>query len=105
MVSSLLLASTPFSVADGIAAKAALSGANTVMLSAEFSVFTRPALVTAVTRVDSTGLAEAAVATGAVDMPVKLPAPVLGTAEHPRAEVSPSQNEFVVGRQADWRDF
>jgi hypothetical protein len=28
-------------------------------------------------------LAEAAVATGAVDMPVKLPAPVFGTAEHP----------------------
>jgi hypothetical protein len=31
--------------------------------------------------VDSTGLAEAAVATGAVDIPVKLPAPVLGTEE------------------------
>jgi hypothetical protein len=39
--------------------------------------------LTAVTRVDSTGLADAAVATGAVAMPVKLPAPVLGTDEHP----------------------
>jgi hypothetical protein len=33
--------------------------------------------------VDSTGLAEAAVATGAVAMPVKLPAPDFGTEEHP----------------------
>src|SRR5215469_1783700 len=51
------------------------------MAEAELSVSTRPAFLTAVTRVDSTGLAEAAVATGAVAMPVKLPAPVLGTAE------------------------
>src|SRR5580700_10817780 len=50
---------------------------------AAFSVSTRPAFLTAVTRVDSTGLADAAVATGAVAMPVKLPAPVLGTDEHP----------------------
>jgi hypothetical protein len=31
--------------------------------------------------VDSTGLADAAVATGAVDIPLKLPAPEVGTAE------------------------
>src|SRR5579859_899165 len=53
------------------------------MPDAELSVSTRPAFLTAVTRVDSTGLADAAVATGAVAMPVKLPAPVLGTEEHP----------------------
>jgi hypothetical protein len=51
------------------------------MLDAELSVSTRPAALTAATSVESTGLAEAAVATGAVDMPVKLPAPVLGTDE------------------------
>src|ERR1700760_2356903 len=53
------------------------------MALAAFSVSTRPAFLTAVTRVDSTGLADAAVATGAVAMPVKLPAPVLGTDAHP----------------------
>src|ERR1017187_3637711 len=71
----------PFSVADGILANAALSGANTVMFFAEFSVSTRPAALTAATSVDSTGLAEAAVATGAVAMPLKLPAPDFGTEE------------------------
>jgi len=45
-------------------------------------VSTSPAFFTAVTRVDRTGLFDAAVATGAVAMPVKLPAPVLGTAPH-----------------------
>jgi hypothetical protein len=45
-------------------------------------VSTRPAVFTAVTMVDSTGLADAAEATGAVDMPVKLPFPEAGTAEH-----------------------
>jgi hypothetical protein len=62
-------------------ANAALSGANTVMFDAELSVSTRPAFFTAVTSVDSAGLAEAAVATGAVDMPLKLPAPDFGTDE------------------------
>ena len=37
--------------------------------------------MTALTSVESTGLALAAVATGAVSMPLKLPAPVAGTAE------------------------
>src|ERR1700760_2774265 len=83
LVSLLLSARTPFSVVDGIFANAALSGAKTVMALAEFSVSTRPAFFTAVTRVDSTGLAEAAVATGAVDMPEKLPAPDLGTDAQP----------------------
>ena len=78
-MSSALLASTDFKVAAGILANAALSGANTVMLDAEFSVSTRPAALTAATSVDRTGLAEAAVATGAVDIPVKLPAPLFGT--------------------------
>src|SRR4051794_41949601 len=53
------------------------------MLDAELSVSTRPAFLTAVTSVDSSGLAEAAVATGAVAMPVKLPAPDAGTDAQP----------------------
>ena len=53
------------------------------MLDAELSVSTRPAALTAATSVDSAGLAEAAVATGAADIPVKLPAPDFGTAAQP----------------------
>ncbi len=59
----ILLASTEFSVPDGILAKAELAGANTVMSGAELSVSTRPAFFTAATSVDSTGLLAAAVAT------------------------------------------
>jgi hypothetical protein len=50
-------------------------------------VSTRPACFTAVTSVDSTGLAEAAVATGAVDIPLKLPAPDLGTDAQPEPKL------------------
>ena len=57
-------ASTFFSVAAGILLNASLVGAKTVMSLAEFSESTRPACLTAVTRVDSSGLPEAAVATG-----------------------------------------
>ena len=64
------------------------------MPDAELSVSTRPAFLTAVTRVDSTGLADAAVATGAVDMPVKLPAPDLGT------EAQPGPKSAVVVRRS-----
>src|ERR1700679_298701 len=53
------------------------------MPAAEFSVSTSPACLTAVTRVDRSGLADAAVATGAVAIPVKLPAPDLGTEAQP----------------------
>src|SRR5882757_9825727 len=88
-----LFASTLCSVAGGILANAALSGANTVMPLALFSVSTRPAALTAATKVDSTGLADAAVATGTSAMPVKLPAPVLGTAEH----AEPNGAALVVG--------
>ena len=70
-------------MAGGILANAALSGANTVMFDAELSVSTSPAFFTAVTSVDSTGLADAAVATGAVAMPLKLPAPDFGTDKQP----------------------
>src|SRR6187455_1101749 len=48
------------------------------------------AAVTAVTRVERTGLLDAAVATGAVAMPWKLPAPVAGTAEQAAPNVVPS---------------
>src|SRR6185312_7762838 len=46
-----------------------------------------PAFFTAVTRVESTGLALAADATGAVAMPVNEPGPSLGTAEHAAPKV------------------
>ncbi|GAA4118060.1 hypothetical protein GCM10022284_72700 [Streptomyces hundungensis] len=39
--------------------------------------------MTAVTSVDKAGLLDAAVATGSLAMPEKLPAPCLGTEEHP----------------------
>ena len=58
------------------------------MSSAEFRVSTSSALVTAATRVLSSGLALAAVATGAVAMPLKEPSPVVGMAEQPGPNVS-----------------
>jgi hypothetical protein len=103
LVSSALLASSFFRVAGGILANAALSGANTVMFAAELSVSTRPAALTAVTRVDSAGLAEAAVATGAVAMPVKLPAPDLGTAAQPGPKslaAVAGEEDTAVGEEA-----
>ena len=51
LVSSALSASTLVRVAAGIFANAAFAGANTVMPWALFSVSTRPAAFTAVTRV------------------------------------------------------
>ena len=51
------------------------------MPSAELSVLTGPALSTAVTSVDNTGLFPAAVATGSADIPSKEPGPEVGTAE------------------------
>src|SRR5829696_2992308 len=53
------------------------------MSSAEFSVSARFASVTAPTRVDSTGLFEAALATRSSAIPVTLPSPEVGTAAHP----------------------
>src|SRR5581483_10180707 len=69
---------------------------------AEFSVSTRPAFLTAVTSVDSTGLAEAAVATGAVAMPVKLPAPVFGTEAQPgpKSVAAVAADEDAIGADA-----
>src|SRR5215210_5438068 len=69
------------SVALSIAANASLVGANTVTSLALFRVSPSFAAVTAVTRVERTGLFEAAVATWALAMPAKLPSPVAGTAE------------------------
>ena len=69
------------SVALSIAANASLVGAKTVMSLALLRVSPSFAAVTAVTRVERTGLFEAAVATGALAMPAKLPSPVAGTAE------------------------
>src|SRR3954447_11843147 len=71
------------SVAMSIAANASLVGAKTVMSLALLRVSPSFAAVTAVTRVDRTGLFEAAVATCALAMPAKLPSPVVGTAEQP----------------------
>src|SRR4051812_12479333 len=53
------------------------------MSSALFSVSTRPAALTAVTRVDRAGLLLAGVATGSCDMPSNEPLPEVGTAEQP----------------------
>src|SRR5215207_674221 len=77
-------------VALGRAENASLVGANTVIPSAEFRVSTRPASLTAPTRDDSTGLLDAAVATGSWAMPMKLPAPLAGTAEQAGPKLVPA---------------
>ena len=63
-----------------MAAKASFVGAKMVNGPGPLRVSTRPAWVTAVTRVDSTGLLPAAVAAGSSAMPPKLPSPSAGTA-------------------------
>src|SRR3954447_6956057 len=60
------------------------------MFSALFSVSTRPAALTAVTRVDRAGLLLAAVATGSCDMPSNEPLPEVGTAEQPAPNGAPA---------------
>src|SRR6202034_1593069 len=100
LVSPALLSSTLFRVLAGMLANAELSGANTVMSGAELSVSTRPAFSTAVTSVDSTGLAEAAVATGAAAIPLKLPAPDLGTDEQP-APKSAAAAGLAIGAEVE----
>src|SRR6476646_5249822 len=83
LVSAALSASTDLRVFGGIWPKASLVGAKTVRDFCELRVSTSPALVTAVTSVDRTGLALAAEATGAVAMPLNEPAPVFGTGVRP----------------------
>src|SRR3954462_3522715 len=80
-----LSAKTFFSMAAGIFLNASLVGANTVNADAELSESTRPACLTAVTNVDSSGLPEAAVATGTIAMAWKLPLfdASVGTAAQP----------------------
>src|SRR6478736_6304913 len=80
LVSVALSARTLLRVSAGILANASFVGAKTVMAGAEFSVSTRPAALTAVTSVESTGLLLAAVATGSVAMPLNEPLPSFGTA-------------------------
>ncbi len=67
----------------GIAANASSVGAKTVRLSAELSVSTRSASVTAATSVLRSGLFEAAVATGSSAMPSTEPSPEVGTPAQP----------------------
>src|SRR4051794_19257774 len=76
-------ASTALSLSAGTAWNAGFAGASTVMSCWLFSESTRLAALTACTSVDRTGLLLAAVATGAVAMPAKLPAPSAGTWEQP----------------------
>src|SRR4051812_33396991 len=85
LVSVFLSARTFFRSAAGILLKASLVGANTVMPSAELSESTSPACLTALTRVDSSGLPDAAVATGTCAMAWKLPLSdaSVGTAAQP----------------------
>src|SRR6476619_5746716 len=87
LVSVALSLRTALRSLDGILANASSVGANTVSASAEFRVSTRPALVTAATRVFSSGLALAAEATGAVAIPLNEPLPEAGTAEQPGPKV------------------
>jgi hypothetical protein len=60
-------------------------------------VSTSPAAFTAVTRVDSTGLLLAAVATGSAAIPVKLPGPLVGTALHADPKSAAGAAESLVG--------
>src|SRR3954469_19500931 len=78
-------ASTLSRSAFGILAKASLVGAKTVMSWAVLSASTRFACLTAATRVDSSGLPDAAVATGTLAMAAKLPGfdGSVGTAAQP----------------------
>jgi len=64
-----------------------------------------PAFFTAVTRVDSAGLAEAAVATGAVAIPLKLPAPDFGTDEQagPKSMAAAAPEPAAAGAAAGER--
>src|SRR4051794_20669771 len=75
-------ASTALSVSAGTAWNAGFAGARTVMSCWLFSESTRLAALTAWTSVDRAGLLLAAVATGDVAMPAKLPAPSAGTWAH-----------------------
>jgi hypothetical protein len=59
---------------------------------------TRPALPTAVTRVESTGLCDAAVATGSVAIPSKLPGPSFGTAAQADPNTAP---EAIIESEGD----
>src|SRR5690349_10911725 len=65
-----------------MAPKASLTGPKTVMPSAPLRAVTSAAFLTAVTKVESSGLAVAAEAAGAVAMPSSEPAPSAGTWSH-----------------------
>src|SRR3954452_4785377 len=88
LVSVALSASTPSRVFLSILANASSVGANTVIASAEFRVSPRPATPTAETRVFSSGLLLAAVATGSVAMPLNEPLPSDGISLQPGPKVS-----------------
>src|SRR3712207_702169 len=85
LVSVFFSAITFLRSAAGIFLNASLVGAKTVIAGAVFSESTRPASLTAETSVDSTGLFDAAVATGSWAMPAKLPGSdeSVGTAAQP----------------------
>src|SRR5688500_11269058 len=92
LVSVLLSASTLSRSAFGILPNASLVGAKTVSAGVVFRVSPSFALVTAVTRVLSSGLPDAAVATGTFDMASKLPGLLasVGTAAQPAPNVAMS---------------
>src|SRR3954451_23690898 len=96
-VSAAVSPRTGWSVSGGTASKAGLAGGRTVSSGAGLSESARLAVVTACTSVDSAGLALAAVATGAVAMPAKLPAPSEGTAAHPAPNGVVAAAGAVVG--------
>src|SRR5258708_15553003 len=63
----------------GSLANAVLAGAKTVMACIELRSAVSPAVLTSPAKVVSSGLCEAAVTTGSMAMPWKLPMPVAGT--------------------------
>src|SRR3954470_19060272 len=81
LVSRSLSAMTELMVSFGMAANASFTGANTVKGPPVFNVSTSPASLTALTSVDSAGLFDAAVATGSLAMPSRLPSPSAGSDE------------------------
>src|SRR5512139_155808 len=82
-------------VALSSAANASFVGANTVTSLAVLRVSPSPASPTALTRVESTGLLLAAVATGSAAMPANEPAPSAGTAAQPGPNGALAMSELI----------
>src|SRR5262249_36546032 len=96
LVSSALLCIMLIS-ACGILLKALLAGANTVKECIELRSLTRPAALTLAANEVSSGLCDAAVTTGSMAMPWKLPIPVAGT----MPQSGPNLADSVMGCEGE----